>query len=150
MVRQHLVFDADDTLWENNIYFEDAFDKFCAYLSHSSMTPEQVRAVLDEIEIVNAKIHGYGSKNFARNLGQCFQHLAEREISDARSGSVWRSSLTTFSSKPPVLIAGRRRDAAPRCGAPRTDTVYQGRSGRTAHEGRPLRAGGLFRSRQPS
>jgi len=81
MNRCHLIFDADDTLWENNIYFEAAFDEFCAYLNHSSMPPGEIRRVLDEIEIVNAQIHGYGSRNFARNLAQCYQRLAEREIS---------------------------------------------------------------------
>jgi putative hydrolase of the HAD superfamily len=83
MARQFLIFDADDTLWENNIYFEDAFDQFCDYLAHSSMSPADVRGVLDEIETVNAKIHGYGSKNFARNLEECFRHLAERHIAEA-------------------------------------------------------------------
>ena len=34
--RQHLIIDADDTLWENNIYFERAFDEFCDFLAHSS------------------------------------------------------------------------------------------------------------------
>ena len=48
--KQHLIFDADDTLWENNIYFEQAFDEFCEYLNHSSLTPEEIRGVLDEIE----------------------------------------------------------------------------------------------------
>ena len=78
--RQHLIIDADDTLWENNIYFERAFDEFCEFLAHSSMSPAEVRAVLDEIEIVNSKIHGYGSKNFGRNLKQCYRKLAEREM----------------------------------------------------------------------
>lgn len=81
-MKQHLIFDADDTLWENNIYFEQAFDQFCDYLAHSSLSPEQVRAVLDEIETVNAKLYGYGSKNFARNLTECFHHLAERDVSE--------------------------------------------------------------------
>jgi putative hydrolase of the HAD superfamily len=36
--------------------------------------------VLDEIELVNNRTHGYGSKNFARNLGQCYERLAEREV----------------------------------------------------------------------
>ncbi len=81
--RQHLIFDADDTLWENNIYFEDAFDQFCSFLAHSSMSSTQVRDVLDEIERANAKIHGYGSRNFARNLSQCYEKLAERDISEA-------------------------------------------------------------------
>ena len=80
MTRQHLIFDADDTLWENNIYFEQVFDEFCDYLNHSTLTPDEVRAHLDEIEVVNNKIHGYGALNFARNLGQCLEKLAERAV----------------------------------------------------------------------
>jgi len=80
MPSQFLMIDADDTLWENNIYFERAFDEFVAYLDHSAMAPHQVRAVLDEIEEANAKIHGYGSLNFARNLRQCYEHLSERAV----------------------------------------------------------------------
>jgi putative hydrolase of the HAD superfamily len=75
-----LIFDADDTLWENNVYFERAFDDFVEFLGHSSLTPPQVREVLNEIELVNSKIHGYGSRNFGRNLQQAYHHLAEREI----------------------------------------------------------------------
>ena len=78
-MRLSVLIDADDTLWENNIYFERAFDEFAGFLDHSSMTPRQVREVLDRIEEANNQIHGYGSANFARNLRQCYQHLAERE-----------------------------------------------------------------------
>jgi putative hydrolase of the HAD superfamily len=80
MIRRFLVFDADDTLWENNIYFERAFDDFVEFLNHSALTAAQVRDVLNEIEIVNSKIHGYGAKNFGRNLQEAYHHLAEREI----------------------------------------------------------------------
>ncbi|MGA2267082.1 MAG: HAD family hydrolase [Bryobacteraceae bacterium] len=79
-MRHFLIIDADDTLWENNIYFERAFDEFAGFLDHSSMTPREVRDVLDQIEETNNQIHGYGSANFARNLRQCYQHLAEREV----------------------------------------------------------------------
>jgi putative hydrolase of the HAD superfamily len=78
--RQHLIIDADDTLWENNIYFERAFDAFCDFLAHSSMPSGEVRAVLDEIETVNNKIHGYGTANFARNLTECYHKLVERDV----------------------------------------------------------------------
>jgi putative hydrolase of the HAD superfamily len=78
--KQHLLIDADDTLWENNIYFEDAFDQFVDFLDHSSMNANEIRAILDAIEIANIKTHGYGAANFARNLSQCFERLAEREI----------------------------------------------------------------------
>ncbi len=79
--RQHLIFDADDTLWENNVYFEQAFDEFVEFLAHSALTPAEVRNVLDQIELVNREIHGYGALNFGRNLRQCYRRLAEREIS---------------------------------------------------------------------
>src|SRR5689334_10475317 len=79
-MRLHLIIDADDTLWENNIYFERAFDEFVAFLNHSSMTPREIRDVLDEIEAANARIHGYGSLNFGRNLRQAYERLAERDL----------------------------------------------------------------------
>ena len=82
MTRQFLIIDADDTLWENNIYFERAFDDFVTFLDHSSLTPDEVRDVLDAIEAENAKIHGYGSLNFARNLRQTYERLAEREANE--------------------------------------------------------------------
>src|ERR1051325_9975947 len=78
-MRQHLLIDADDTLWENNIYFERAFDRFCGYLNHSSYTPLRIREILDEIELVNIRKNGYGAVNFGRNMVQCFQKIAERE-----------------------------------------------------------------------
>lgn len=78
--RQHLLVDADDTLWENNVYFERAFDEFVEFLNHSSMTPREIRSALDEIELVNNRIHGYGSANFARNMAECYTRLAERKI----------------------------------------------------------------------
>jgi putative hydrolase of the HAD superfamily len=102
---QSLIFDADDTLWENNIYFEEAFDRFCDYLDHSSLTPEQVRSVLDEIEMTNAKIHGYGSKNFAINLKSCMRHLAERHISDADLETVEEFAMAIL-KKPIELMEG--------------------------------------------
>src|SRR5208283_1815171 len=104
-MRQNLIFDADDTLWENNIYFEDAFEQFCDYLAHSSMSPQQVRQVLDEIEIVNAKVYGYGSRNFARNLAACFQHLVERDISQ-RDLEVVMDFAHHILEKPIELIEG--------------------------------------------
>jgi len=81
-MRQHLIFDADDTLWENNIYFEQAFAQFCDYLNHSTLQPDEIRSVLDEIEIVNNRIHGYGAVNFGRNLSQCYLKLAERAVDE--------------------------------------------------------------------
>ena len=48
MTRQHLIVDADDTLWENNIYFEQAFDEFYEYLGHSHLSADEVRATISQ------------------------------------------------------------------------------------------------------
>src|SRR6266705_474682 len=77
-MQQHLLIDADDTLWENNIYFEQAIEDFIDFLNHSSLKPHEVRAVLNEIELTQ----GYGSASFARSLRECYIHLAEKEVQD--------------------------------------------------------------------
>ena len=64
-----------------------------------------MRTILDEIEIANAKIHGYGSVNFARNLAECFQHLAERDISASDIQSV-KEFAHAILEKPMELIDG--------------------------------------------
>jgi putative hydrolase of the HAD superfamily len=104
---QSLIFDADDTLWENNIYFEAAFDEFVAYLAHSSLMPEQVREALDEIEVVNREIHGYGALNFGYNLRECYQRLSEREVGQPDLDHVMALAERIL-ERPVEVIAGVR------------------------------------------
>ncbi|MBA3416460.1 MAG: HAD hydrolase-like protein [Chloroflexia bacterium] len=86
--RQSLIFDADDTLWENNVYFERSVDEFLDFLAHSALSRDEVRAVLDEIERANLAVHGYGARAFAANLRQCYERLAERAIDAASLATV--------------------------------------------------------------
>ena len=104
---QHLIFDADDTLWENNVYFERAFDEFVEFLGHSTLAPAEVRNVLDEIELVNRETHGYGALNFGRNMRQCYERLAEREISQSDLDRVM-SFAERILEQPLELIDGVR------------------------------------------
>src|SRR5438132_11060830 len=78
--RQFLLIDGDDTLWENNVYFEQAIEEFIDFLGHSSLSREQVRAALDEIERRNVPVHGYGSASFTKNLQQTYERLAEKDL----------------------------------------------------------------------
>ncbi|MFF5211254.1 HAD family hydrolase [Streptosporangium sp. NPDC000396] len=75
---QVLIFDADDTLWENNILFERVIDDFLHWLEHPTLDKTEIRAILNDIEAANAVVHGYGSKIFLRSLGECLQRLRER------------------------------------------------------------------------
>jgi putative hydrolase of the HAD superfamily len=79
-IRQFLLIDGDDTLWENNVYFEQAIEAFIDFLAHSLMSREQVRAALDEVERINVSVHGYGSASFTRNLRETYERLAEHDL----------------------------------------------------------------------
>ena len=85
---RHLLIDADDTLWENNIYFEQATEAFLDFLDHSSLGRDEVKAVLDDFERINAREFGYGSAVYTRSLQDCFHRLAEREVDETAIGVV--------------------------------------------------------------
>ncbi|MDR3741338.1 MAG: HAD family hydrolase [Terracidiphilus sp.] len=73
---QTLLIDADDTLWENNVYFERAIGAFIGYLNHSTYSPEQVRAALNAVERETILAHGYGLSSFSRSLITCYERLS--------------------------------------------------------------------------
>ncbi len=81
--RQTLIFDADDTLWENNVIFERVVADFIDWLAHPTLDPAAIRAILAEIEEANVVAHGYGSTVFLRSLRECFTHLTERPMGAA-------------------------------------------------------------------
>jgi putative hydrolase of the HAD superfamily len=103
--RLFLIIDADDTLWENNVYFERAFDDFVQFLNHSTLTPREVRDVLDSIEAANARVHGYGARNFGRNLQQTYLRLCERRINERDLAAVM-SFAERILEQPLELIDG--------------------------------------------
>jgi putative hydrolase of the HAD superfamily len=73
---QTLLIDADDTLWENNIYFERAIARFISFLNHHEFTAEQVREVLNDVERECIVKHGYGLHSFAHALADTFERLS--------------------------------------------------------------------------
>lgn len=81
--RQTLLIDADDTLWENNIYFERAIASFISFLNHQEYSPDQVRQVLNEVERECIISHGYGLRSFAHALTRTFERLAVEPITPA-------------------------------------------------------------------
>jgi putative hydrolase of the HAD superfamily len=71
-----LLIDADDTLWENNVYFERAIAAFISCLDHHEYTPAAVRAALNKIERETIATHGYGLHSFTHSLLLCFERLS--------------------------------------------------------------------------
>lgn len=100
-----LLIDADDTLWENNVYYEHAFEKFVDLLDHSHLSAGQVRSVLDEIEIDSIRVNGYGAVNFGRNMRACYRTLAEKPATEQDLDEVMRLAHEIL-DKPIQLIEG--------------------------------------------
>lgn len=100
-MRYHLLIDADDTLWENNVYFEQATHQFLTFLNHSRLSHAEVQAVIDEVE------HGmgYGSASFTRSLLETYRRLAERDVREEDLEQI-RSFGASIRAHPMELMDG--------------------------------------------
>jgi putative hydrolase of the HAD superfamily len=77
---QALLMDADDTLWENNIYFERAIAQFISFLNHHAYSPREVREILNQVERECIVKHGYGMHSFAHALVDTFERISLEPI----------------------------------------------------------------------
>jgi putative hydrolase of the HAD superfamily len=86
--RQALIFDADDTLWHNNVLFERVIEDYLDWLAHPTLDRSQLRAVLAEVELANARAGGYGARAFLRNLGETFERLMARPVTPTQEAEI--------------------------------------------------------------
>jgi putative hydrolase of the HAD superfamily len=82
---QTLLIDADDTLWENNIYFERAIAAFISYLNHHEYSAAEVRQALNAVERETILAHGYGLTSFTRSLVTCFERLSPSPVTEEKA-----------------------------------------------------------------
>jgi putative hydrolase of the HAD superfamily len=104
-IAQTLLIDADDTLWENNVYFEQAIAEFIERLNHQHMSPHEVRLFLNQVERETIMERGYGSHSFAHSLVKCFERLTEGAVTPALHEFIW-GFAHKVSNYPIELIAG--------------------------------------------
>ena len=75
-----IAFDADDTLFINEPYFQETEQKFCGlmedYLSHQGISQE-----LFKIEIENLTIYGYGIKAYILSMIEAAMKISNNTIS---------------------------------------------------------------------
>jgi putative hydrolase of the HAD superfamily len=72
-----LFVDADDTLWENNIYFEAVVADYLALAERHGCAADRARARLIEVERERVGRFGYGIANFQASLEQACRSLVE-------------------------------------------------------------------------
>ncbi len=103
MSPQTLLIDADDTLWENNIYFERVIARFISFLNHHEFSPEQVRGVLNDVERECIVTHGYGLHSFAHALMNTFERLSLNPVTPEMHEQI-RSFANTIADHPIELL----------------------------------------------
>jgi putative hydrolase of the HAD superfamily len=63
-----IAFDADDTLWHSECYYQDAHEVFVKLVEPYEPDKEKTLAVLNDIEMANLPVLGYGVKGFALSM----------------------------------------------------------------------------------
>ena len=75
-----IAFDADDTLWVNEPYFQNTEKKFCSLLE--DFLPEHsISSELFKVEIENLSLYGYGIKGYILSMIEAALNISEKKIS---------------------------------------------------------------------
>jgi putative hydrolase of the HAD superfamily len=139
---QTLLIDADDTLWENNVYFERAIAAFISYLDHKVHTAAEVREHLNRCEHRTIAERGYGLVSFRRSLADCFADLTNGPVTDENLVQIDSFADIIHEHEIELLpkvnetladLASRHRLVLVTKGDPVEQTGKLGRSGLSAH-----------------
>ena len=99
-----IAFDADDTLFINETYFDETEKKFCGlmedYLSHQGISKE-----LFKIEIDNLKLYGYGIKGYILSMIEAAMRISNNTIAVAVIDKIIQYGKELL-EKPIVLLDG--------------------------------------------
>ena len=74
-----IAFDADDTLWDNELYFQEAEQKFCG-LMEDFLPQHTVSRELLQTEIKNIALYGYGIKAFILSMIETAIRISDKNI----------------------------------------------------------------------
>ena len=75
---KQILFDADDTLWENNIYYMEANRNFFDLIASGGFNREEIIKDFDILEMTVIKERGYGSVNYIYILEELFKKYNEQ------------------------------------------------------------------------
>ena len=107
-----LFVDADDTLWENNIYFEAVVADYLALTERHGCAPERARARLIEVERERVGRFGYGIANFQASLELACRSLVRRRRPPSTPASI--AGLCASLRRRAGSASGRGRGDPPR------------------------------------
>ncbi|MFD8751465.1 HAD family hydrolase [Kitasatospora sp. NPDC059577] len=102
---QILIFDADDTLWENNVLFERVIDGFLDWVT-TPAERDRTRSLLDGIEATNSASLGYGATVFRQSLADCLHQLNDGRTPTPAEYARIDELLTPLNTRQVELIPG--------------------------------------------
>ncbi len=136
-----LIIDADDTLWENNIYYEQCIAAFAELMIAQGFGREEAEHTVETVERERIPQVGYAPEEFARSLVISYQRLCEshdRPIEDEVSDAVWEIGQAVI-EYPIVLLDGVAETLARLSGRCRLLLLTKG--DREAQESKVARSG---------
>ncbi len=80
-------FDADDTLWENEIYYRNTENEF-ANIMRDFLGKEESVEELFKIEMQNLSLYGYGAKSFTLSMLETALKISNGSISAEKIGQI--------------------------------------------------------------
>jgi putative hydrolase of the HAD superfamily len=103
-----LIIDADDTLWENNIFYEECTAAFAELMAAQGFGREEAERTAHTVERERVPLVGYAPEEFARSLVIAYQRLCEshdRPVEGAVADDVWEIGQAVM-AYPMVLLEG--------------------------------------------
>jgi putative hydrolase of the HAD superfamily len=80
MIPKIIAFDADDTLWHNEPYFDEAQERFCVLFQDYASHQEILGLILNH-QVNNLPLYGFGIKAFTLSMIETALELTNHEIS---------------------------------------------------------------------
>jgi putative hydrolase of the HAD superfamily len=99
-----IAFDADDTLWDNELYFQETEEKFCELLE-DFLPQHTVSRELLQTEIKNIALYGYGIKAFMLSMIETAIRVTDKNIKAETIEKIIRFGQELL-EKPVLLIDG--------------------------------------------
>ena len=113
-IQRTLLIDADDTLWENNVFYLRCESRFLDYVESLGCDRDSARETLQACEKEMADLYGYGPNGFVAALGLTCERSLRQNGTDptadllAKAQSLGEPAL----SPPMVLLADVERTLA--------------------------------------
>jgi putative hydrolase of the HAD superfamily len=113
-MRPTLIIDADDTLWETEIYYEQCISDFGGMMATMGFDRQEAERTVDEVERKRVPLVGYGPHEFSRNLVITYERLCQRygrSVKGDVSSAVWEMGQVVL--EPPIEFLDGVTEALP-------------------------------------